>query len=155
MIIFKSFSDQISAVLIIYLFIYWCYEVCTILLCRLHVDRSMQIGLFVLYCFMYLADTLHWILASPLLFKTVWRRLGIEVMSFWSFGVGIWSHSCLIYVSSCWRVWHLQMAQWIVFIDSGFWKYSWAHLMMSMTKSCRWVMQCRLRAWRLCRLLIL
>ncbi len=25
-------------------------------------------------------------------------------MSFWSFGVGIWSHSCLIYVSSCWRV---------------------------------------------------
>ncbi len=38
------------------------------------------------------------------LFKTVWRRLGIEVMSFWSFGVGIWSHSCLIQVSSCWRV---------------------------------------------------
>ncbi len=33
-------------------------------------------------------------------FKTVWH-LGIEVMSFWSFGVGIWSHSCL--VSSCWR----------------------------------------------------
>ncbi len=29
--------------------------------------------------------------ASPLLFKTVWRRLVIEVMSFWSFGVGIWS----------------------------------------------------------------
>ncbi len=25
-------------------------------------------------------------------------------MSFWSFGVGIWSRSCLIYVSSCWRV---------------------------------------------------
>ncbi len=42
--------------------------------------------------------------ASPLLFKTVWRRLGIEVMSFWSCGVGIWSHSCLIQVSSCWRV---------------------------------------------------
>ncbi len=43
-------------------------------------------------------------IASPLLFKTVWRCLGIEVMSFWNFGVGIWSHSCLIYVSSCWRV---------------------------------------------------
>ncbi len=42
--------------------------------------------------------------ASPLLFKTVWRRLVIEVMSFWSFGVAIWSHSC-------WRVrghlWHI------------------------------------------------
>ncbi len=47
--------------------------------------------------------------ASPLFFKTVWRIMGIEVMSFWSFGVGIWSHSCL--VSSCWRVcdclWHI------------------------------------------------
>ncbi len=43
--------------------------------------------------------------ASSLLFKTVWWRLGIEVMSFWSFGVGIWSHSCLIIkVSSCWSV---------------------------------------------------
>ncbi len=42
--------------------------------------------------------------ASPLLFKIVWRRLGIEVMSFWSFGFGIWSHSCLIWVSICWRV---------------------------------------------------
>ncbi len=33
---------------------------------------------------------------SCLLFKSVWKRLGIEVMSFWSFSVGIWSHSCLI-----------------------------------------------------------
>ncbi len=39
-------------------------------------------------------------------------------MSFWSFGVGIWSHSCLILVSSCWRVcgclwqiFHLMMRQ--------------------------------------------
>ncbi len=32
--------------------------------------------------------------------------------------------------------------------DSGFWKYSWAHLVMSMTKSCRWVMQCCLRPRR-------
>ncbi len=50
-------------------------------------------------------------LTSPLLFKTVWRCLGIEVMSFWSFGVAVWSHSCLIQVSSCWRVcghlWHI------------------------------------------------
>ncbi len=37
--------------------------------------------------------------------------------------------------------WHLQMARQIVFTDSGFWKYSWAHLVMSMTESCRWVMQ--------------
>ncbi len=44
--------------------------------------------------------------------------------------------------------WHLQMAWRIVFTDSGFWKYSWAHLVMSMTESCRWVMQCRLRARR-------
>ncbi len=44
--------------------------------------------------------------------------------------------------------WHLQMARQIVFTESGFWKYSWAHLVMSMTESCRWVMQCCLRAWR-------
>ncbi len=31
------------------------------------------------------------------------------------------------------------MARRIVFTDSGFWKYSWAHLVMSMTESCRWV----------------
>ncbi len=37
------------------------------------------------------------------------------------------------------------MAQRIVFTDSGFWKYFWAHLVMSMTESCRWVMQCHLR----------
>ncbi len=43
--------------------------------------------------------------------------------------------------------WHLQMARRIVFTDCGFWKYSWAHLVMSMTESCWWVMQCRLRAW--------
>ncbi len=29
---------------------------------------------------------------------------------------------------------HMQMARWIVFTDSGFWKYSWAHLVMSMTE---------------------
>ncbi len=40
------------------------------------------------------------------------------------------------------------MARRIVITDSGFWKYSWAHLVMSMTVSCRWVMQCRLRARR-------
>ncbi len=44
--------------------------------------------------------------------------------------------------------WHLQMAWRIVFTDSGFWKYSWAHIVMSMTESFRWVMQCRLRAQR-------
>ncbi len=44
--------------------------------------------------------------------------------------------------------WHLQMAQWTVFTDSGFWMYSWAHLVMSVTESCRWLMQCRLRAQR-------
>ncbi len=32
----------------------------------------------------------------------------------------------------CWNV----MARQIVFTDSGFWKYSWAHLVMSMTESC-------------------
>ncbi len=44
--------------------------------------------------------------------------------------------------------WHLQMERWIVFTDSGFWKYSWAHLVLSMTESCQWVMQCYLRARR-------
>ncbi len=32
---------------------------------------------------------------------------------------------------------HLQMARRIVFTDSGFWKYYWAHLVMSMTESCQ------------------
>ncbi len=36
-------------------------------------------------------------------FKTVWRCLGIKVMSFWSFDVGILSHCCLLLVYSCWR----------------------------------------------------
>ena len=65
--------------------------------------------------------------ASPLLFKTLWcsisssiskRNFGIKVLSFWSFDVGIWSHSFLIKVSSCWRVrgylwsiFHLMMHQ--------------------------------------------
>ncbi len=40
------------------------------------------------------------------------------------------------------------MALRILFTDSGFWKYSWAHLVMSMTESCRWVMQCCLRVRR-------
>ncbi len=31
------------------------------------------------------------------------------------------------------------MVRWIVFTDIGFWKYSWAHLVMSMTELCRWV----------------
>ncbi len=44
--------------------------------------------------------------------------------------------------------WHLQMTRWIVFTGSGFWKYSWAHLVISMTESCRWVMHCHLRARR-------
>ncbi len=57
--------------------------------------------------------------------------------------VHIWLPFCMIEFS-----WHLQMAWRIVFTDSGFWKYSWAHLVMSMTESCRWVMQCRLRARR-------
>ncbi len=40
------------------------------------------------------------------------------------------------------------ICRWHVFTDSGFWKYSWAYLVMTMTESCRWVMQCRLRARR-------
>ncbi len=46
------------------------------------------------------------------------------------------------------RAWHLQMARQIVFTDSCFWKNSWARLVMSMTESCQWVMQCHLRALR-------
>ncbi len=43
--------------------------------------------------------------SPPFYFKTVWRRLGIEVMSFWSSSVEIWSYSCLIKISSCWSLW--------------------------------------------------
>ncbi len=57
--------------------------------------------------------------------------------------VHIWLPFCMMRFS-----WHLQMARRIVFTDSGFWKYSWAHLVMSMTESCWWVMQCLLRAQR-------
>ncbi len=32
--------------------------------------------------------------------------------------------------------WHLQIVRRIVFTDRGFWKYSWAHLVMLMTESC-------------------
>ncbi len=53
--------------------------------------------------------------------------------------VHIWLPFCMI---------ELQIVRRIVFTDSGFWKYSWAHLVMSMTESCWWVMQCRLRARR-------
>ncbi len=40
------------------------------------------------------------------------------------------------------------MVWWIVFTDSGFWMYSWAHLVMPMTESCRWEMRCCLRSRR-------
>ncbi len=40
------------------------------------------------------------------------------------------------------------MARQIVFTNSFFWKYSWAHLVMSVTQSRRWVMKCCLRARR-------
>ncbi len=57
--------------------------------------------------------------------------------------VHIWLPFCMIEFS-----WHPQMARWIVLTNSGFWKCSWAHLVMSMIESCRWVMQCCLRAKR-------
>ncbi len=77
-------------------------------------------------------ETVHfkWALAHR-----TWRRLWI--MFTYGFLFAWYSFS-----------WHLQMARWIVFTDSAFWKYSWAYLVMSMTESCRWVMQCRLRARR-------
>ncbi len=40
------------------------------------------------------------------------------------------------------------MARWIVFTDNVFWKYSWAHVVISITVAFLYVMQCRLRAWR-------
>ncbi len=40
------------------------------------------------------------------------------------------------------------MAQWIVFTDNVFWKYSWAHVVISITVAFLYVMQCRLRARR-------
>ncbi len=38
------------------------------------------------------------------------------------------------------------MARWIVFTDNVFWKYSWAHVAISITVAFLYVMQCRLRA---------
>ena len=40
------------------------------------------------------------------------------------------------------------MARWIVFSDNVFWKYSWAHVVISITVAFLYVMQCRLRARR-------
>ncbi len=40
------------------------------------------------------------------------------------------------------------MAQWIVFTDNVFWKYSWAHVVISITVAFLYVMQCRPRARR-------
>ncbi len=37
---------------------------------------------------------------------------------------------------------------WIVFTDNVFWKYSWAHVVISITVAFLYVMQCRLRARR-------
>ncbi len=36
------------------------------------------------------------------------------------------------------------MARWIVFTDNVFWKYSWAHVVISITVAFLYVMQCRL-----------
>ncbi len=36
--------------------------------------------------------------------QTIEYKLSGVCWSFWSFGIGIWSHSCLIWVSSYWRV---------------------------------------------------
>ncbi len=40
------------------------------------------------------------------------------------------------------------MARWIVFTDNVFWKYSWAHVVISIRVAFLYVMQCRLRARR-------
>ncbi len=40
------------------------------------------------------------------------------------------------------------MARWIMFTDNVFWKYSWAHVVISITVAFLYVMQCRLRARR-------
>ena len=40
------------------------------------------------------------------------------------------------------------MARWIVFTDNGFWKYSWAHAVISFTVALLFLMQCRFRARR-------
>ncbi len=40
------------------------------------------------------------------------------------------------------------MERWIVFTDNVFWKYSWAHVVISITVAFLYVMQCRLRARR-------
>ncbi len=40
------------------------------------------------------------------------------------------------------------MARWIMFTDNVFWKYSWAHVVISITVAFLYVMQCRLSARR-------
>ncbi len=73
-------------------------------------------------------------------FETVHFKLALDTMALLDH-VHIWLPFCMIELQ-------LASADGTVFTDSGFWKYSWAHLVMSMTESCRWGMQCHLRAQR-------
>ncbi len=72
-------------------------------------------------------------------FEAVYFKWALAPRTWWRFGT-MFTYGFLFSFS-----WHLQIARQIAFTDSGFWKYSWAHLVISMTESCRWVMQCRLR----------
>ncbi len=72
-------------------------------------------------------------------FKAVYFKWALAPRTWWRFWT-MFTYGFLFSFS-----WHLQIARQIAFTDSGFWKYSWAHLVISMTESCRWVMQCRLR----------
>ncbi len=77
-------------------------------------------------------------------FKTVHFKLALAHRTRRRF----WTMFTYGFLFTWWRFsWYLQMA-WDCVTDSGFWKYSWAHLVMSMTESCRWEMLCRLRPRR-------
>ncbi len=93
---------------------------------------------------------------------SIGERSGLQAGQFSTRTLLLWSHAVVMaavcgFALSCWNTSFLHgralvgICRWhggFFFTDSGFWKYCWAHLVMSMTVSCRWVMQCRLRARR-------
>ncbi len=87
----------------------------------------------------------------------IWTRLTIEHFSNlkpsilnepWPTGHDSASGPCSHMASFLHDIALVGICRWLDCVYSGFWKYSWAHVVMSMTESCRWVMQCRLRARR-------
>ncbi len=62
--------------------------------------------------------------------KSLWIKASVKCRTQWRF----WTMFTYGFLFAWWSFsWHLQMARRIMFTASGFWKYPWAHLVMSMT----------------------